>query len=283
MEDIQESELELIGEGNHSQVFLVRGTSLVVKVPAEGAEVQQEVERQIYDRLGSHATLLNYRGRAKVVISTSKEVGLLFDYCKGDTLHKVLEDQTLLSRLSQFRSEWVSIFCLKLYSHNCHILTKFHRWCMQLAQALAFIHYKGIIHGDFGTHNILLDKNGSAKVIDFGGSRLDGSRCLSFPSARYRRDPSWLEEAYEPEAKDDIFALGMVLCEIHNGRHAYRGLTYTEVLDHVRQGRFPDLDNISAPGMKEIVHNCLQGNYEDVHDVVKGLEDLEPASTPVIF
>ena len=145
---------------------------------------------------------------------------------------------------------------------------------IQVANAVGYIHGNGIIHGDIGVHNIMISKDQALKLIDFGGSRLDGSRCLCFPSARYRRLPSWLEESYEPEVKDDIFALGIVLYEIYTGHKAYPGLESSDVLERIVDGHFPEVHNIEDPQMRAILLRCWTCQYESAAEIVDALSSL---------
>lgn len=58
------------------------------------------------------------------------------------------------------------------------------RWAEQVASALAYVHAKGIIHGDLKPANLLLDGEGRVRVADFGQSGLLGQAAGSvFDSA----------------------------------------------------------------------------------------------------
>ncbi|KAF2191378.1 kinase-like protein [Zopfia rhizophila CBS 207.26] len=247
MYEVKEEDLVSIASGNHSSVFHIARTKLVLKKPVNGAEPQQDIERRIYDRLGFHPSFLTYRG---IAASKSGAIGLLFDYCASHMLSSILDDATWTKGLEGQRE----------------------RWILELGEALAFVHSMGVIHGDIGSHNILVDEDGPAKLIDFGGSRLDGSKCLSFPSARYRRIPAWEEEAYEPEVKDDIFALGMVLYEIETGKHAYGGLEHDEILSLMEQDKLPGLTEVPRAAMRNIIRKCWEGHYESSNDLCKDIQ-----------
>lgn len=58
---------------------------------------------------------------------------------------------------------------------------------MEAAEAVRYIHMSGVIHGDIGAHNFFLKKNGSIVLGDFGGSRIDKSRCRVLSAVRYTR------------------------------------------------------------------------------------------------
>ena len=48
---------------------------------------------------------------------------------------------------------------------NFHLIE---RWLRQITSALVYLHERGIIHRDVKLHNLMLDGEGNAKLIDFG-------------------------------------------------------------------------------------------------------------------
>jgi serine/threonine protein kinase len=147
-----------------------------------------------------------------------------------------------------------------------------------MASALAFVHSWNIIHGDIGIHNILFCQEPQQRLIlaDFGGSRIDGSKFLSWPSARYRMEgreyrPS---ELYEPTVQHDTFALGMVLYEIQTWAQAWVDKDHPEVLSLIRQEKFPDLESVPFPELREVIGRCWQRQYLRGSDLSSDLEEL---------
>lgn len=43
-------------------------------------------------------------------------------------------------------------------------------WPLQATEAVKYIHSKGVIHGDLGSHNFLVQSDGTLALADFGGS-----------------------------------------------------------------------------------------------------------------
>jgi serine/threonine protein kinase len=95
-----------------------------------------------------------------------------------------------------------------------------------LADALAYVHSRGLIHRDVKPSNILLDCDGAPRLADFGLARLvDGARLT-------RADQVVGTAAYlAPEqvrggqitSAVDVYALGLVLLECLTGRREYEG------------------------------------------------------------
>ena len=75
------------------------------------------------------------------------------------------------------------------------------RIMLQIARGLAHIHKNGIVHADLFDENILMDKEGNAKIIDFGASYSLMERCdkSSYIRHNIKTHHSW-----------DIFFLGMI-------------------------------------------------------------------------
>ena len=88
---------------------------------------------------------------------------------------------------------------------------------MPVMEALMHLHSRGILHGDISPDNLLFDKNGSLKLIDFGAALQKGET---------RREKN-LKEGYAPVEQyqdkekigpwSDIYALCAVWYEMVTG------------------------------------------------------------------
>jgi len=129
---------------------------------------------------------------------------------------------------------------------------------VQVVDALAYLHDKGICHRDLKPGNIHVSMNGEAVLLDFGLCRgrgditLTGSGdilgTLPYVSPEYAqcllkegRDPS---ERYRHTPEDDVFALGGVLYYLIAGRTPWKASTAqaTELLQEIR-----DTEQIAHP------------------------------------
>jgi len=90
----------------------------------------------------------------------------------------------------------------------------------EVASALAHAHAQGIIHRDLKPENVMLSRDGSVRVLDFGIARIAGERGLTtagtfIGSPRYAAP----EAAVGPvDARADLYALGIMLFEMLEGQ-----------------------------------------------------------------
>lgn len=95
-----------------------------------------------------------------------------------------------------------------------------------VAEALAHVHARGMVHRDVKPANVLLGKDGSVKLTDFGIARLvDAAKVTStglmVGTASYLAPEQVAGEPVGPPA--DVYALGLVLLEALTGTREYDG------------------------------------------------------------
>ncbi|KAF8608180.1 kinase-like protein [Ceratobasidium sp. AG-I] len=94
----------------------------------------------------------------------------------------------------------------------------------QIAGALAYLHGKGITHGDLKAANVLVSEEGYAKLADFGSAvvspcTLEMNLTESFGCSLRWAAPEVLEMGSNGQtAHADVYALGMTLLEIFTGQ-----------------------------------------------------------------
>jgi eukaryotic-like serine/threonine-protein kinase len=104
----------------------------------------------------------------------------------------------------------------------------------QIAEGLAAIHKVGIIHRDLKSPNVMIDDEGTAKVMDFGIAKPASSGTDGASTGYVLGSPEYMspEQARGRRAdfRSDLYSLGIVVFEAFTGRVPFRGATPVETL-----------------------------------------------------
>jgi eukaryotic-like serine/threonine-protein kinase len=114
------------------------------------------------------------------------------------------------------------------------------RFGLQTAEALAYAHERGVIHRDIKAANAIVSAAGWLKIIDFGLARRDlaiGPQATTMQSVIPRGVAAGTPYAMAPEqvqgastsAASDVWALGVLLCEMATGGKPFDGMTTGEL------------------------------------------------------
>jgi len=98
--------------------------------------------------------------------------------------------------------------------------------CIKVADALSYIHNKGIVHRDIKPSNILFGENNSPKLSDFGVSNTRGGTFIYLPPEIF-----FAENISSNDFRIDVYSLGIVLLEMVIGKNPFRNIPKKEIIE----------------------------------------------------
>jgi len=173
-------------------------------------------------------------------------------------------------------------------------LRKLLRYLQQVAEGLAKSHAAGIAHRDLKPDNIMITRDGHAKILDFGLAKLieppgqktdtEGEPASEVDTvmqstpgvirgtAGYMSPEQARGKTREIDHRSDIFSFGCILYEATTGRKAFEGRDALDSQHKIVYGPTPLIKeaNPKAPDdLQRIVRRCLAKDPEDRYQTVK--------------
>jgi serine/threonine protein kinase/Tfp pilus assembly protein PilF len=149
---------------------------------------------------------------------------------------------------------------------------------LQLADALVFLHERGIYHQDLKPSNVLMTPAGTPMLLDFNlcadaraTSLLGGTLPYMAPELLQGQDES--SATLAADARSDIFSLGVILFELATGAHPFGTIppklavaqTRGMLLERMRHGA-PDAGGLNPAiekSLGQLIGRCLARNPHD--------------------
>ena len=256
--------LEIIGTGGMAVVYKARCHRLnrlvAIKILKDEFSRDEEFRRRFHAE-GEAVAMLSHPNIVQVydVSSSDNADYIVMELIDGITLKQYMEKKGTLN-----------------WKETLH-------FGMQIAKALEHAHGRSIVHRDIKPHNVMVLKNGSVKVTDFGIARvMSKSNTLTkeaLGSVHYispeQAKGGWVDN------RSDLYSLGVVMYEMMTGRPPYDGESPVAVaIQHINGGApMPSTLNPNIPGgMEQIIMKAMaldpKDRYLSATEMLKDMEEF---------
>jgi eukaryotic-like serine/threonine-protein kinase len=274
-----------IGEGGMGEVYLAEDTRLHRKValkvlPTELAENKDRMRR--FEQEATAAAALNHPNIAHIYeIGEADGVNFIaMEFIDGQTLRQHTQGRQM-------------------------DLPKLLRPLQHVADGLAKSHAAGIVHRDLKPDNIMITRDGHAKILDFGLAKLIEPQQSSIPTSDavseaatailqqhstpgvvlgtvgYMSPEQAQGRTNEIDGRSDIFSFGCILYEAVTGHKAFEGRDAIDTLNKIIREPVRPISEFrsDAPNhLQRIVRRCLAKDpderYQTIKDIALELKEL---------
>ncbi|MBW2118000.1 MAG: SUMF1/EgtB/PvdO family nonheme iron enzyme [Deltaproteobacteria bacterium] len=150
----------------------------------------------------------------------------------------------------------------------------------QSLAAFQYAHENGILHRDIKPGNIMIDKNGDSKIMDFGIAKI--STTASHDTAAKMLSVHYVPpERFDPkkiiDARSDIYSLALVFYELFTGRRAFM-VEETSQIMFCHLNEIPDSPEKYRPDMPHEISQAISRALEkDPDDRFKDFKEFQQA------
>ncbi|MEM6777621.1 MAG: protein kinase [Planctomycetota bacterium] len=155
------------------------------------------------------------------------------------------------------------------------------RLMIQISLAIHYAHQQGVIHRDLKPGNIMLDRDDTPYVMDFGLAKLDATEMTMTMDGQILGTPAYMApeqargESRHVDCRADIYALGVILFEMLTGDRPFRGNTQMLLLQLLNDE--PPNPRRLNPGIhrdiETICLKCLEKPREKRYETAAALAD----------
>jgi len=156
----------------------------------------------------------------------------------------------------------------------------------QAADALGYAAKEGIIHRDVTPDNIMLDKDGRARITDLGlakeaaADRTGVTRTGATLGTPYYMSPEQINSARDVDFRSDIYSLGITLYHLVCGVVPYVGSTFEVMTKHVREPlpspkqHVKDLPDAFCDVVRKMTAKRPEHRYDSYEALIEDLDRL---------
>ncbi len=188
-------------------------------------------------------------------------LGIVMEYVEGETLEHLIKRKSRLSSIE-------SLTILK-----------------QILTGVGYAHSKGFVHRDIKPSNVIINNEGTIKIMDFGISKsIYDSKGITKTGAKLGTilymSPEQIK-ALEPTNQSDIYSIGITFYEMLNGKTPFEDGTDFEIMEAHLKKNPPKLSTIldEVPSqidniISKALNKSLEKRYQTCEDFFADVEDL---------
>lgn len=254
---------DVIGVGGMSVTYKARDTKLdryvaLKQIIGDGTPDGDKRAQNVWERESKEMARLSHPG-LPAIYEIINQTGFYIaqEYIEGKTLEEILDSGRMPEKQA-----------LELM--------------LAVARVVSYLHSNSVYHNDINTKNIMVDKNGLVKIIDFGiargNSRTSSTRILTSSGVGTPPycSPEQYSSAFEANAQSEVYSLGVTLHQLLSDQ------PFPEAMDRaIKNAKIPELKKQSswAPELIRIIKKATQlipeQRYESVDKMIKDLNSVQ--------
>ncbi len=234
-----------IGSGGTSVVYkavrLADGRIVAIKIVRDGFENNKENERHFY--LEAEALYkMSHRNIRRIlgIGQWNESLYMVTEYIDGNTLKDLISSGNISMK------EAVD-------------------YALQIAAGIEHAHRKDIIHRDIKPQNVIVSKDGTVKIVDFGIARMTSQTTRTMAGKDVVGSVHYISpeqaKGVQVDHRCDIYSFGILLYELFTGKVPFEGTEAVSIaMRHVNQIPEPpqSINPKLTSGLNDIIVKCIQ-------------------------
>jgi serine/threonine-protein kinase len=241
--------VEILGKGGMGVVYKATdsriGRLVAIKMMTGGFADNPDLLKRFYRE--AQATGMLQHPNIVIIYDLGDQDGnpyIVMEYLEGDPMDKVITSKRDVSLVEKLN------------------------WIIQACNGLNYAHQRGIVHRDIKPANIIVLRDGSVKILDFGIARMGDksmTRTGQVVGTITYMSPEQIN-AQVVDGRSDIFSTGVMLYELLTGALPFEGKDTASTLLKIIHEPPPPLKNflpVFPPELEEVMHRALCKDREE--------------------
>ncbi len=207
--------ISILGEGGMGTVYKAMDLKLERIVALKLLSSQLVTQKQFIERFKREAKNQAKLSHTNIVqvygfVEEGNLLGIVMEFVEGETIEKMINRKGVLPLKDALS------------------------YLKDILNGVGFAHKNGFIHRDIKPSNIIINNEGSAKIMDFGISKAHNEKGLTKTGAKvgtiHYMSPEQIK-SQEPTNQSDIYAIGITLFEMLTGKPPFDYGTEYEIME----------------------------------------------------